>query len=141
MSKPYSVDLRSRVVSAVEEGRMSRRKAASHFGVSARVAIEWVRRFRETGSVAPSKIGGYKPRKISGPYRDWLIARCGKQDFTLRGLVEELAGHGLRVDYRSVWEFVHAEGLSYKKNRRRQRAGSPRRRAKASAVAEISGPD
>ena len=46
MSKPYSMDLRQRVVAAVEEAGMSRRKAAAHFGVSVRVAIEWVRRFR-----------------------------------------------------------------------------------------------
>jgi putative transposase len=139
MSKAYSMDLRQRVVAAVEETGMSRRKAALHFGVSVRVAIEWVRRFRETGSVAPGKIGGHKPKKISGPHRDWLLARCRERDFTLRGLVRELAGRGLEVDYRSVWEFVHAEGLSYKKNRRRQRTGPARRRTKASAVAEISG--
>jgi putative transposase len=33
----------------------------------------------------------------------------------LRGLVAELAERGLKVDYRSVWEFVHAEKLSFKK--------------------------
>jgi hypothetical protein len=33
----------------------------------------------------------------------------------LRGLVAELAARGLKVDYRSVWEFVHAEKLSSKK--------------------------
>jgi putative transposase len=33
----------------------------------------------------------------------------------LRGLVAELAARGLKVDYRSVWEFVHAEKLSFKK--------------------------
>jgi transposase len=103
------------------------------------VAIEWARRFRETGSVAPGKIGGYKPKKISGVHRDWLLARCSAQDFTLRGLVAELAERGLQVDYRSVWEFVHVEGLSYKKNRHGRRAGSARRRTKAGAVAEISG--
>jgi putative transposase len=138
MSKPYSIDLRERVVAAAEGG-LSRRKAAVHFGVSVRVAIEWVRRFKETGSVAPGKIGGYRPRKIRGAHRDWLIARCQSQDFTLRGLVAELAGRGLAVDYRSVWEFVHAEGLSYKKNCSRQRAGSARRRQAAGAVAQISG--
>ncbi len=140
MSKPYSMDLRERVVAAVEGG-LSRRKAAAHFGVSVRVAIAWVRRFKETGSVAPSKIGGYKPRKIRGAHRDWLLARCQTQDFTLRGLVAELAERGLAVDYRSVWEFVHAEGLSYKKNSGRQRAGPARRRQAASAVAQISGAD
>ncbi len=141
MSKPYSMDLRERVVSAVEEAGMSRRKAAAHFGVSVRVAIEWVRRFRETGSVAPSKIGGYKPKKIRGEHRDWLVARCQEKDFTLRGLVRELAERGLEVDYRSVWEFVHAEGLSYKKNRGRQRTGSARHRQAARPVAQISGSD
>src|SRR5690349_22821053 len=35
-----------------------------------------------------------------------------RSDFTLRGLVAELAARGLKVDYRSVWEFAHAEKLS-----------------------------
>ena len=39
------------------------------------------------------------------------------RDFTLRGLVAELAGRGLSVDYRVVWNFVHDEKLSYKKRR------------------------
>jgi transposase len=29
----------------------------------------------------------------------------------------ELAERGLKVDYRTMWEFVHAEKLSYKKRR------------------------
>ena len=40
-----------------------------------------------------------------------------KGDFTLRGLVAELAERGLKVDYRTMWAFAHAEGLSFKKNR------------------------
>jgi transposase len=42
---------------------------------------------------------------------------AGTGDFTLRGLVAELGERGLMVDYRSVWEFVHAEKLSHKKRR------------------------
>lgn len=141
MSKPYSMDLRERVVKAVLEAGLSRRKAAAHFGVGVRTAIEWVNLFCETGSVAPRKIGGYRPKKIAGTHRDWLVARCGEKDFTLRGLVEELAERGLTVDYRSVWEFVHAEDLSFKKNRARRRTGPARRGAPAGAVAKISGPD
>ena len=63
------------------------------------------------------QIGGYRPKKISGPHRDWLVRRCRTADFTLRGLVAELAERGLKVDYKTVWEFVHAEKLSYKKRR------------------------
>lgn len=116
MARTYSMDLRERVVAAVEGG-LSRRQAAARFGVSCSVAIEWVKRFRETGSAAPGRRGGRKPRKISGAHRDWMVERCHSGPFTLLGLVAELAERGLKVDYRSVWEFVHAEGLSFKKRR------------------------
>ena len=50
--------------------------------------------------MAPSKIGGYKPRAIAGEHRTWLLARIKEKDFTLLGLVGELAERGLKVDYR-----------------------------------------
>src|SRR5213593_3450819 len=115
MGRPYSNDLRERVVMAVERDGLSCREAARRFGVAPSVAINWVSRYRRTGSFAPGKMGGHKPKTIRGEHRDWLIERCQRKDFTLRGLVAELAERGLKVDYRSVWEFVHAEKLSYKK--------------------------
>ena len=117
MARPYSMDLRERVVGAVEKEGLSRRQAAVRFGVGISTVIGWVRRLRETGSVAPGQMGGHKPKKISGAHRDWLVERCRERDFTLRGLVTELAERGLKVDYRSVWEFVHAERLTHKKRR------------------------
>jgi transposase len=114
---PYSLDLRERVVAAVEQGGLSARKAAERFGVGASTAIRWVSRLRKTGSIRPGKIGGYKPRAIAGEHRRWLLARIKDKDFTLRGLVAELAARGLKVDYRSVWTFVHDEKLSFKKKR------------------------
>ena len=142
MGRPYSNDLRERVVGAVEHGGMSRHQAATHFGVAISTAINWVKRFRETASVAPGQMGGHKPRTLSGVHRDWLIARCRDRAFTLRGLVAELAvERGLKVDYRSVWAFVHAEGLSYKKKRSGQRAGPARHRAPPGAVAPLSAAD
>ena len=62
-------------------------------------------------------------------------------DFTVRGLVAELAERGLKVDYRTMWEFVHAEKLSLKKDADCRRAGSSRRRPPAGAVDQVSGPD
>lgn len=113
----YSMDLRERVVFAVKTDGLSRRAAAARFGVSYSAAIEWLKRLEQTGSVEPRQVGGYKPKKISGAWRDWLVERCREKDFTLRGLVVELGERGLKVDYRSVWEFVHAEKLSHKKRR------------------------
>jgi putative transposase len=83
-----------------------------------------VGRLRQTGSVAPGKMGGHKPKLIAGEHRVWLLRRVEERDFTLRGLVAELAERGLKVDYRSVWNFVHAEKLSFKKKSRRERTRS-----------------
>ena len=124
------MDLRQRVVAAVKREGLSRHQAAARFGVGIATAIAWLRRFDDTGSAAPGKIGGYRPKKIIGEHRAWLLERA-KKPFTLKGLVGELAERGLKVDYRTMWNFVHAEHLSFKKNRHRQRAGSSRRRAKA----------
>jgi len=117
MSQAYSLDLRERVVAAVEKEGLSARRAAARFGVGVSTAIRWVNRKRQTGSVRPGKIGGYKPRAIAGEHHIWLLARIKEKDFTLRGLVAELAGRGLKVDYRSVWFFVHEQKLSFKKKR------------------------
>src|SRR5262249_18710703 len=67
-------------------------------GVSISTAINWVRLLRETGSVAPGKMGGHRPKLISGRHRTWLLQRIKEGDFTLRVLVAELAERGLKVD-------------------------------------------
>ena len=66
-------------------------------GLEVSSAIVWVRRYRETGSVAPGKIGGYKPNILGGAHGDWLIERTDR-DFTLHGLIAELAARGVKVD-------------------------------------------
>ena len=130
MGKPYSLDLRKRVVAAIEGG-MSRNQAAKQFGVAISTAIGWMQRVEETGSVAPGQMGGHKPKAISGDHAVWLSQRIKDGDFTIRGLVAELAGRGLKVDYHSVWDFVHAEKLSFKKKRGGWRTRSSRRGAAA----------
>ena len=124
MGKPCSLDLRERVVAAVEIEGLSRNQAAARFGVAPSSAIKWVARYRATGSAAPAKMGGHKKRTLRGEHADWLIARCREKDFTISQLVAELLEvRGLKVDRRSVWEFLHAEGLSFKKKPVRQGAG------------------
>jgi transposase len=141
MGRPYSLDLRERVVAAVEKGGLSCNRAAAQFGLGISTVINWVRRLRETGSVAPGKMGGHKPKAISGEHREWLVQRVQEKDFTIRGLVAEFAERGLKVDYHSVWNFLHAEKLSFKKNRGRQRTRSSRRRAPTRAMGKVSRSD
>jgi transposase len=125
MGKPHSLDLRKRVEAAIEGG-MSRNRAAKQFGVAISTAIGWMHRLEETGSVEPGQMGGHKPKAISGDHAVWLSQRIRDGDFTIRGLAAELAGRGLKVDYHSVWDFVHAEKLSFKKKRGGWRTRSSR---------------
>jgi transposase len=139
MGKPYSVELRRHVVAAIEAG-MSRNQAARQFGGAISTAIGWMQRVEQTGSVAPGQMGGHKPKAISGEHAVWLSQRIRADDFTLRELVAELGERGLKVDYRSVWEFVHAEKLSFKKKRGGWRTRSARRGAAARPVDKVSRP-
>jgi transposase len=134
MAKPYSMDLRERAVSAVLQGGLSRNKAAAQFAVAASTVIDWVKRYQETGSLEPGQMGGHKPKAIRGEHEAFLRQRVREGAFTLRGLVRELAARGLKVDYRSVWSFVHAQKLSFKKNRRGQRARPARHRPSTDPV-------
>jgi transposase len=121
MGKPYSTDLRERVVASVLEGGLSRNRAAAQFAVAPSTVIIWVKRYQETGSLEPGQMGGHKPKAIRDEHEAFLTQRVREGGaFTLRGLVRELADRGLKVDYRSVWNFVKAEKLSFKKNRRGQ---------------------
>jgi transposase len=56
--KPYSIDLRERVVSAIEKGDSSFRKVAQRFAVSKNCVERWVIQKRTEGHVVPRKQGG-----------------------------------------------------------------------------------
>src|SRR2546426_2323053 len=71
MPKPYSQDLRERVVRAFEAGA-SCHEAAATFEVSVSSAIRWVARWRQTGSVAAKPMGG--KRSPLDAHKDWLLA-------------------------------------------------------------------
>ena len=115
MPRPYSLDLRERAVARVMDGETVR-SVASVLQISVVCVVKWSQRFRQTGSATPGPMHGHRPRLLL-PHRDWLIARTANgQAFTLRGLRAELEERGVKVDYRTVWTFVHAEGLSFKKS-------------------------
>jgi transposase len=113
------MDIRERAMARLDAGE-SVRRIAEALSVPPSSVVKWSQRRRVTGSAAPGKIGGHVRRKICGDQADWLRAGMAEGDFTLRGLVAELAERGLKVDYRTMWAFAHGEGLSFKKNRTRQ---------------------
>ena len=138
MAKPYSKDLRDRVVGSVAGGR-SCRSTAALFGVSVASVVKWSQRFRATGSAAAKRMGGWRPLLLKSE-REWLLARISeKPDLTLRAVVAELAERGTPASYGAVWRFFKHEGITFKKKPVRQRAGSSRRGPSARTVEAASG--
>lgn len=116
MVRPYSLDLRERVVTAVESGQ-SCRAVAKTFGVSAASVVKWSQRRRQTGSVAAKPMGGKRPVLLAGQ-RAFILERIAAEpSISLRTLAAELKERGVVVSYGAVWTFVHREGLSHKKKR------------------------
>lgn len=119
MARPLDLDLRERVVAAVEAGRTCR-AVADIFGVSVASVVKWTQRFRSTGSVAPDKMGGHRPWVLEDE-RDWLLGRlCAKPDITVRALADELAERGIVVSHVSVWNLLKRENQTFKKKRVRK---------------------
>lgn len=122
MVRPYSLDLRERVVLAVESGQ-SCRAVAETFGVSVASVVKWSQRFRATGSAEAKPMGGKRPVLLAGQ-RAFILERIDKvPNISLRALAAELKERGVVVSYGAVWTFVHREDLSFKKKRASCRTG------------------
>jgi putative transposase len=140
MPRPYSNDLRERVVGAVEAGS-SCRSAALRFGVSPSSAIKWVARLRARGDVSPGSSRG-RIRSPLHAHRLWLLElNRAEPGLTLVEVQERLTGRGLAAGIASIWRFFAREGISFKKNTAAGRAGPTRRRAAAGELEALSGPD
>ena len=115
MTRPFSNDLRERVVCAVGCGE-SCRSVAVRFDVAVSTVVKWSQRHRATGSVAPGKVGGHRKR-ILEPYRAFIAERlAATPHLSLHGLKAELAVRGVKVSHDTVWHFLRREGLRFKKN-------------------------
>ena len=68
--KPYSKDLRLRVLSAVDAGT-SREEVAKTFSVSMPTIKRWLKRRRESGNVEPKAIPG-RPSRKGVMLKGWL---------------------------------------------------------------------
>ena len=75
MGKPYSIDLRERVVASVLEGGLSRNKAAAQFSVAVSPVVDWVKRYQGTGSLESGQMGGHKQKAIRGEHEESLTRR------------------------------------------------------------------
>ncbi len=115
MAKPYSNDLRERVVAAMAAGA-SCRTAGEQFGIAPSTAVKWSKRMNETGSVAPARFGGHR-KCLLEPHRSFVLQQIRETShLTLHGLKDLLAARGVKVSHDTVWRFLRREGQSFKKN-------------------------
>jgi putative transposase len=114
MGRPYSADLRQRVMEAVQSG-ITYEKVTERYRVSNSTIIRWVRRLRDSGNYAALPMGGKKPFVLSEE-TEWLLDRfTEKPDLTLRAVLAELHERGIEVSYFAVWNLVRRVRLSFKK--------------------------
>ena len=118
MSKALSVDLRIRVLAAVEAGA-SHRAAAERFGVSAASVSRWRALVREKGDPRPGPLGGDRRsgriEAQGGLIRTILEER---PDITVEELRAALAERGHSFGYGTLQRFFGRHGITRKKRPR-----------------------
>jgi transposase len=114
MGKPYSDDLRERVVAAIESGD-TREEVAELYNMALSTVGGFIKRKRETGSVSPGKFGGYKTFSLE-PHTDLVKELVAEQpDRTLAELRDRLAKEQVTVSQSAISRFLHHINLTFKK--------------------------
>ena len=113
MPKPYSDDLRERVIEAVEAGA-SRREAAESFNLSPSSAVKWLQRWRDTGSAQAKPTGGsISPLE---EHAEWLLAMVTEQpDLTLDEIVAAMRKRRIPGSRTAVWRFFARHDFTVEK--------------------------
>lgn len=115
MSSALSIDLRQRVVRAVEAGS-SRHGAAARFGVSLASASRWCGQFARDGHVAPKPMGGDQRSHRVEAHADLIVSLYeARPGIYLHELRTALAERGVRMAQSSLSRFFARHGITRKK--------------------------
>ena len=132
MPKPCSLELRERVVEAVESGA-SRLEAAEWFAVSPSSAIKWMQRGQETGSIAPKPSGG-SISPLEGTRGLLLVLIAEQPDLTLDEIVAAMRKRRISGSRSAVWRFFERHNISFKKKPAGGRARAGGRGSRTAAL-------
>jgi transposase len=114
MARPYSVDLRQRVVRSVEGGT-SRRATAAKFEVSVSFVIKLCQRWRQRGTVAPDRLGGGRRSPLAAHAERLPALLAAEPDLTIAELRRRLAVEGIATSRSALGRWLLACGLTRKK--------------------------
>jgi len=132
--KPYPLELRQRLVAAVDQQVHTIAEIADLFGVTERYVYKLLRLRRETGELAPLPHGGGAQAKLDEPKLRILAALVAESpDATLAALRDGLRRRSrVQVCVNTVWRAVQQLNLTLKK-RPAERARPNRKSARPSA--------
>lgn len=115
MAQALSMDLRVRLLAAIDNG-LSCRAAAARFGVAPSTAIRWEAQRRNTGSFAPRPQGGdMRSRRVEAHAQNILALWQARKDISLEELRAGLALIGLTVSVAGLHRFFVRRGMTRKK--------------------------
>lgn len=133
----YSVDLRERVLLAVDEGTPVY-EAARVYRVSVSFIYKLLTRRKKTGQTSPSATKGHRPRKLAEHIEKLKRYVDSDNDATLQEIRAWLAAQGVKVSIGALWSALERENLVYKKKHSRRRAGSGRRPERQRTMADTA---
>lgn len=119
MARPYSEDIRERVVARIEAGA-SRREAAEHFDICPSSAIKWMQRVEATGGCAAKPMGG-SVSPLDKHEAELMALLAETPDATLDELVQTMRKRKIPGSRTSLWRFLDRHRITLKKNSARQR--------------------
>jgi len=125
MAKPYSQDLRYRLVLAVLSGQ-SRRNVARSFDVSPSCVIKLMQQWETTGGCLPHKFGGHKRHALAEREDKVRALVAAQPDLTITALWKKLTAVDIKVGQSVVGCFLLHLKLTYKKNSARLGTGKAR---------------
>ena len=124
MPKPYSFELRERVIQGILDGSKYT-QVAERFAVSVSFVWKLLTKWREVGTVEPAKFGGHKTSTLApheATVRDLLAA---EPDLTLAELGQRLQAREIVTSRSTLARFLQALAITRKK----RRSGRPSRTA------------
>jgi transposase len=137
MAKPYSQDLRERLIKAVEGGA-SRHEVARTFAVSPSCVIKLMQRWQASGESRPGKFGGHKRHALCAHEGMVRALVASQPDLTVTELWCAIKARGIKVGRSAVGRFLQHLDLTYKKNSARRRARAGRRSGRPYRLASFA---
>jgi len=113
MTKPYSTDLRVRVVEAVDEGA-TRHEAAERFGISVSSAVRWHQAWRHEGTIEAKPYGGSRSPLEDHAGEIFAVIEA-QPDLTLGEIVAVMHKQKIPGSRTALFRFLERRAVTSKK--------------------------